>query len=68
MGGLANYFIRRVLLMIPTFFGISLIYFVILQIVPGGLTQERAAVSSPGMDPADTRQETRAKILQLALG
>lgn len=53
MGGLANYFIRRVLLMIPTFFGISLIYFVILQIVPGGpLEQEimklKAGLASSG--------------------
>ncbi|HPR17352.1 MAG TPA: ABC transporter permease subunit [Candidatus Cloacimonadota bacterium] len=31
-----NYIIRRLLLMIPTFLGITLIFFVILQIVPGG--------------------------------
>lgn len=36
-----NYIIRRLLLMIPTFIGITLIFFVILQIVPGGpLEQE----------------------------
>ncbi len=41
MGGLANYFIRRLLLMIPTFIGITIVTFVILQIVPGGpLEQE----------------------------
>jgi len=36
MGGLASYFIRRFLLMIPTFLGITVIFFFILQIVPGG--------------------------------
>lgn len=41
MGGLTNYFIRRLLLVIPTFLGITIIYFFILQIVPGGpLEQE----------------------------
>lgn len=33
---MAAYFIRRLLLIIPTFLGITLIVFVILQIVPGG--------------------------------
>jgi len=36
MGGLASYFIRRFLLVIPTFLGITVIFFFILQIVPGG--------------------------------
>ena len=41
MGGLTSYFIRRFLLMIPTFLGITIIFFFILQIVPGGpLEQE----------------------------
>lgn len=31
-----NYFVRRLLLIIPTFIGITLITFIILQIVPGG--------------------------------
>jgi len=31
-----NYFVRRFLLIIPTFIGITLITFIILQIVPGG--------------------------------
>ena len=36
-----QYIIRRLLLMIPVFFGITILYFVILQIVPGGpLEQE----------------------------
>ena len=41
MGGLTSYFIRRIILMIPTFLGITIISFFILQIVPGGpLEQE----------------------------
>lgn len=53
MGGLTNYFIRRLLLMIPTFLGITVIFFFILQIVPGGpLEQEmlklRAGLASMG--------------------
>ncbi len=53
MGGLASYFIRRILLMIPTFIGITIIFFFILQIVPGGpLEQEvmklRAGMASMG--------------------
>lgn len=33
---MTSYFIRRFLLIIPTFFGITLITFLILQVVPGG--------------------------------
>ncbi|MCY7360824.1 MAG: peptide ABC transporter permease, partial [Ignavibacteria bacterium] len=33
---MTSYFIRRFLLIIPTFFGITLITFLILQFVPGG--------------------------------
>ncbi len=33
---MTTYFIRRFLLIIPTFFGITLITFLILQFVPGG--------------------------------
>lgn len=41
MGSLANYFFRRILLMIPTFIGITMLVFFVLQIVPGGpLEQE----------------------------
>jgi len=41
MGGLTSYFIRRIFLMIPTFLGITIIVFFVLQIVPGGpLEQE----------------------------
>lgn len=53
MGGLTAYFIRRFLLLIPTFFGITLIYFSVLQVVPGGplemeLLRIRQAMASSG--------------------
>ena len=59
MGGLTNYFIRRILLMIPTFFGITILVFFILQIVPGGpLEQEimklRGAMAFGGVGAAAT--------------
>jgi len=33
---MTQYFIRRFLLMIPTFFGATLVVFIILQLAPGG--------------------------------
>ena len=33
---MVNYFIRRLLLMVPTFLGSTVLVFVILQIAPGG--------------------------------
>ncbi len=59
MGGLGNYFLRRLLLMIPTFLGITVIFFFILQIVPGGpLEQEimklRGALAFGGVGAAST--------------
>jgi microcin C transport system permease protein len=45
-----TYIIRRFLLMIPTFIGITLIFFVILQIVPGGpLEQEIMKIKHAAM-------------------
>ncbi|MFC2150439.1 ABC transporter permease subunit [Calditrichota bacterium] len=41
MGGLTSYFSRRLLLIIPTFIGITIVAFTIMQFVPGGpLEQE----------------------------
>jgi len=38
---MTSYFLRRILLMIPTFLGITIVFFFVLQIVPGGpLEQE----------------------------
>ncbi|MBN1980538.1 MAG: ABC transporter permease subunit [Chitinivibrionales bacterium] len=46
-----NYLIRRLLLMIPTFFGITLVFFLILQMVPGGpVEQELLRMRSAAME------------------
>ena len=45
-----EYLLRRLLLMIPTFFGITILVFTILQIVPGGpLEQEMMRLRSAMM-------------------
>ncbi len=49
MGGLTSYFIRRILLTIPTFFGITIIFFFILQIVPGGPLEQEVMKLRAGM-------------------
>ncbi len=50
MGGLANYFTRRVLLLIPTFIGITILVFTIMQFVPGGpLEQELLKLRASAM-------------------
>lgn len=40
---MANYILKRLLLMIPTLFGILLINFLIIQFVPGGPVEQRIA-------------------------
>ncbi len=49
MGGLTSYFIRRILLMIPTFLGITIIFFFVLQIVPGGPLEQEIMKLRSGM-------------------
>lgn len=50
MGGLTSYFIRRILLIIPTFIGITILVFTIMQFVPGGpLEQELLKLRAGGM-------------------
>lgn len=47
---MTSYIIRRILLMIPTFIGITVLYFLILQIVPGGpLEQEIMRIKAAQM-------------------
>jgi len=49
MGGLASYFLRRLLLIIPTFIGITILVFTIMQFVPGGpLEQELLKLRAGG--------------------
>ena len=43
-----SYFLRRVLLMVPTFVGITLVCFALCQVVPGGPV-EQALASMRGM-------------------
>ena len=40
---MANYILKRLLLMIPTLFGIMLISFIIIQFVPGGPVERMIA-------------------------
>ncbi|MCS6785087.1 MAG: ABC transporter permease, partial [Candidatus Caldarchaeum sp.] len=35
MGGLLNYAVRRILIAIPTFFGVSLLVFLMVRLLPG---------------------------------
>lgn len=37
----AGYLLRRVLLIVPTFFGITLVCFALIHVVPGGPVEER---------------------------
>lgn len=52
------YFVRRLLLMIPTFFGITLAVFLVMQFVPGGpveraiMSYQMAAMTEGGADSA----------------
>lgn len=49
-----TYIIRRLLLMFPTFFGITIIFFIILQMVPGGpLEQEIMKIKHAAMMGGD---------------
>ncbi|MBM4388651.1 MAG: microcin ABC transporter permease, partial [Deltaproteobacteria bacterium] len=62
MGGLTSYFIRRFLLIIPTFLGITMIFFFILQIVPGGpleleIMKLRAGAAALGRGPGSSGPE-----------
>src|SRR4051795_8882282 len=54
-----SYIIRRLLLMIPTLFGITLVCFVLIQFVPGGPVEEaisrmRQIGAAKGMNAAAT--------------
>jgi microcin C transport system permease protein len=71
---MAAYFIRRFLLIIPTFFGITLITFVILQVVPGGpLERELLKLRMGGqtgggeVGPSGSQNRTGVEIPESAL-
>ncbi|MBT3233815.1 MAG: ABC transporter permease subunit [Calditrichaeota bacterium] len=46
---MTSYFIRRILLTIPTFLGITIIFFFVLQIVPGGPLEQEIMKLRSGM-------------------
>lgn len=69
---MTSYFIRRILLIIPTFFGITLITFLILQVVPGGplemeIMKIRMGSGKGGESGATTTQGSTQSIPQSAL-
>ena len=52
---MGTYFIRRILLMIPTFFGATILVFVILQLAPGGpLEQTIRQIQAGGMGQGES--------------
>lgn len=66
---MATYFLRRLLLVIPTFLGITLAVFLVMQLVPGGpverrIMQYRMAATASGRSlealPEDAIQQIRA--------
>src|SRR5688572_30006987 len=60
---MAAYFIKRLLLMVPTLLGISLISFLIIQMAPGDPAELRAGDATQGVNQAVAQQiieETRA--------
>ncbi len=50
---MTSYFLRRLLLIIPTFIGVSLLVFTLTRLVPGGpierMLNEAAMAAQPGM-------------------
>lgn len=61
-----GYIIRRLLLMIPTIFGITVICFALTQFIPGGPVEEmisriRAVSSEKGMDASRSITEEEMK-------
>jgi peptide/nickel transport system permease protein len=56
---MGSYFARRLLLMIPTLLGISLISFFIIQLAPGDPASLKIGDASKGVDPAMAEQIIR---------
>ena len=71
-----DYFIRRFLLVIPTFLGITLLCFALIQFVPGGPVEQiimqmkgiGAAESGRGVDPSGAISEEQRKALEAHFG
>src|SRR5215471_1431637 len=56
-----SYIIKRILLMIPTLFGVAIITFVLLRMVPGDIVQLKLAGDGGRVDETVLQQE-RAKL------
>lgn len=54
------YFLRRMLLIIPTFIGITLMTFTVCQFVPGGPVEQMLAKMKGGQDPGSNGMSTEA--------
>ncbi len=73
---LLSYILRRILLAIPTFFGITLVCFALLHIVPGGPVEERlramrsmdgggeTASAGPARAPSAVTEEYRQELIK----
>ena len=62
----AAYFIRRILLIIPTFLGITILCFGLIQFVPGGPV-EQILIQMRGIGGADTGRGADAGLKTLML-
>jgi microcin C transport system permease protein len=68
-----NYIIRRVLLMIPTLLGITIVCFALTNFIPGGPVEEmisrvRATASEKGMNASKTITEEEIKNIKVYYG
>jgi microcin C transport system permease protein len=71
-----DYFVRRFLLVIPTFLGITLLCFALIQFVPGGPVEQiimqmkgiGAAESGRGVDPAASISEEQRRAIEAHFG
>ena len=71
-----DYFIRRILLVIPTFLGITILCFALIQFVPGGPVEQiimqmkgiGAAESGRSVDPSGAISEEQRKALEAHFG
>jgi len=71
-----DYFIRRFLLVVPTFLGITVLCFALIQFVPGGPVEQivmqmkgiGAAESGRGVDPSGAISEEQRKALEAHFG
>ncbi|MBT3191302.1 MAG: peptide ABC transporter permease, partial [Verrucomicrobia bacterium] len=71
-----SYFIRRLLLMVPTFLGITIICFGLIQLVPGGPVDQailqmrgmQAGEAATGTDAAVQLTESYRKQLEIRFG